>query len=88
LIKALAQYPSERVFLTLSDSHVLVYGYGQSERTTLSTNIDRARAMVSLHAFTIETSWIDSPQSLQDKIRRIFDGDQVGPSGATERQVH
>jgi hypothetical protein len=57
-------------------------------RSSLVADVDSAKALDSMHAVVVDTSWIDSPQSLQEKIWRIFDPSRAGHSRGSERQVH
>jgi putative nucleotidyltransferase with HDIG domain len=88
LLKALSTEGDDRVFLLLSTSHLLIYAQGESTRTSLAADLDTATSMNAMHAAVVESSWIDSPQSLQDKMRRIFDDGHGARPSTNERQVH
>lgn len=88
LINSLSRPGAERVFLLLSASHLLIYAKGESARTLLSTDLDSAKFQTALQFAAFESSWIDSPQSLQEKMRRIFDDEYRAHPNASEQQVH
>jgi putative nucleotidyltransferase with HDIG domain len=88
LLKALSRPGTERVFLLVSASHLLIYSPEDSTRTPLVADLEAAKAGSGMRVADIEWSWIDSPQSLQDKMRRILDDNLVGHPTTTEGQVH
>jgi hypothetical protein len=88
LIKALTQPRMQRYFLRLSRSQLLVYSHAPGARSALAAALDNAHAATARYAATVETSWIESPQALQETARRIYNTRESGGHSSHERKVH
>jgi putative nucleotidyltransferase with HDIG domain len=88
LIKALTQPDMQRYFLRLSRSQLLVYSHAPGARAALVAALENARSATALHAAIVETSWIESPQALQETARRIYSTRDSGGHSSHERKVH
>jgi putative nucleotidyltransferase with HDIG domain len=88
LVKALTQQNTHRYFLLLSDTQMLVYSHAHGDRAALTASVDTARSATALQATTIATSWIESPQALQETVRRIYSTRDSASPASHERKVH
>ena len=89
LVEMLLDSTRDRVVLRLSDRHILVYAGGQASRDQLRADVSRAGSSNALLTTSLSTTWIGTPQLLQDGVRRILEnGASVGNRSDASRRVH
>ena len=78
-----------RIFLQLSDADILIYAGGSSAKGILEADVEAARSRTDFQQVSIGHAWVDSPQLLQDRLRRLADQKAgTNTSARSPRRVH